>query len=748
MYKKVKKMLPEIKEVANTDFDFKDVNQNFYLVPLTPSEDILTNKVIFMTEQEIFINEFSREQKNDFICANSSQLFDEDDDESLPAADPNLLLSFILEPNGDTETSVSKKKKMIPMVNEMINFTKMNVGFEFKRLNPTELIGTALKNLGLNKSVDTGTQNKSSYFGDEVCHTFQILQENLDYYDGRIPISNRIPLFKKFRKRIPNLNFEIKIFNNSDLLNIPIERFNTLLFFGETGSGKTSSINSFVNFLLGINFENTIRVKLFHEAMNGITTKSQTKEIISYRFKDLKGNLWNIVDNPGFGDTEGVELDNELPENLLVHLQINKLMNVKAFIFVIKDSSNRNVTMQKYVTSCVQSLLGKDVARNIFFILTHWDCMIHNENPIIEVIRENLIKKFEKNDEKLSNELKSKSPNLLFNIKINNQYIFSDPDQLGKEIEKEAELQYNESKKQVELFAGHLLNTKNVDLNNTLTVLSSRVLMNVYFKHFFSKQNEIHKYSVQFDDIAGKFLSVRNAIEKSGGFTTERKVEKSDIKNTHEMHLNCKKCNFTCKQYVDNYQSATISSLLGGANCQVCPEKCSENSHEFQPGIIIKAIQTETITNEELKKKHEDLKIEYAERSKEISHLLTEMHHLFKESFEIINKIKNCFVNLKFYALFDIDFDTKEYYEENLKTIEKPNDFESDESKQKVETLRLLLKRIEFFDTIVKANDLKVCLVFLKGQLDDTYLKTLRSSMDELKNNTELRPSVVGYFGS
>ena len=53
---------------------------------------------------------------------------------------------------------------------------------------------------------------------------------------------------------------------------------------GETGSGKTTLIDAFVNYLASMNYEEKWRYKIFNENhLKDIHTKdSQTKEITSY----------------------------------------------------------------------------------------------------------------------------------------------------------------------------------------------------------------------------------------------------------------------------------------------------------------------------------------------------------------------------------------------------------------------------------------------------------------------------------
>ena len=81
---------------------------------------------------------------------------------------------------------------------------------------------------------------------------------------------------------------------------------------GETGTGKTTLLDAFVNYLTNMNFEDQWRYKLVDE--NDIKDKangeSQTSIITDYfvNFHRESGTEINIriVDTPGLGDTKGI----------------------------------------------------------------------------------------------------------------------------------------------------------------------------------------------------------------------------------------------------------------------------------------------------------------------------------------------------------------------------------------------------------------------------------------------------------
>ncbi|XP_052459286.1 uncharacterized protein LOC128017791 [Carassius gibelio] len=147
-----------------------------------------------------------------------------------------------------------------------------------------------------------------------------------------------------------------------------------ILLVGETGVGKTTLINSMVNYLLGVKFEDKIWYEITEEAA-GDQSESQTSEITMYEVFPIRGPIsLTIIDTPGYGDTRGLDKDLEVAENLATLFQNNDgVCEVDAVCFVTQASKNRLSDRQHYIISSILSLFGKDIVNNIVFLITHSD---------------------------------------------------------------------------------------------------------------------------------------------------------------------------------------------------------------------------------------------------------------------------------------------------------------------------------------------------------------------------------------
>ena len=113
-------------------------------------------------------------------------------------------------------------------------------------------------------------------------------------------------------KKINKLNgfdvYQYPLYNSKDIEDI--ENYKTIIVLGETGTGKTTFINYFINNYLEVSLEDNYRFLL-------IEAVSNTKEVTAYYIKPFKEKLGiRIIDTPGYFDTKGVEWDLEITKKI------------------------------------------------------------------------------------------------------------------------------------------------------------------------------------------------------------------------------------------------------------------------------------------------------------------------------------------------------------------------------------------------------------------------------------------------
>ncbi|XP_068457413.1 uncharacterized protein [Clinocottus analis] len=141
----------------------------------------------------------------------------------------------------------------------------------------------------------------------------------------------------------------------------------TIVLFGATGSGKSALINGMINYIVGVEWKDPFRFQLVHDVI-------QTSEVTVYKINHQEGfkidHSLTIVDTPGFGETGGIERDEEVIEHLCNLFSADGVSDIHSVCFVVQAALARLTPSQKYVFDSVLSIFGKDVAENIRVLVT------------------------------------------------------------------------------------------------------------------------------------------------------------------------------------------------------------------------------------------------------------------------------------------------------------------------------------------------------------------------------------------
>jgi len=113
----------------------------------------------------------------------------------------------------------------------------------------------------------------------------------------------------------------------------------TIMLMGATGSGKTTLINSMVNYILGVEWDDPFRFVLIKEEGNSSSpvdqAESQTSKVTAYELHYQVGFRIPfsliIVDTPGYGDTKGIERDREITDSIEQFFKDKKGIQVSKF---------------------------------------------------------------------------------------------------------------------------------------------------------------------------------------------------------------------------------------------------------------------------------------------------------------------------------------------------------------------------------------------------------------------------------
>ena len=160
-----------------------------------------------------------------------------------------------------------------------------------------------------------------------------------------------------------------------------------LMVVGATGAGKSTLINAMANYIFGVTWKDSFRFKLIVEQVQR-QSQSVTREITAYTIYHMEGchipYSMTIIDTPGFGDTSGTKRDEEITALIKNFFSLNIIDHLDCIGFVAQAVLVRLTPTQRYIFESVLSIFGKDVANNIFMMVSFCD---GQEPPIISALK-------------------------------------------------------------------------------------------------------------------------------------------------------------------------------------------------------------------------------------------------------------------------------------------------------------------------------------------------------------------------
>ncbi|WAR30921.1 hypothetical protein MAR_033467 [Mya arenaria] len=165
----------------------------------------------------------------------------------------------------------------------------------------------------------------------------------------------------------------------------------TIMLIGETGTGKSTLVNGIVNYIRGVHWDDPFRFTIIdledetqretNQVLPILQALPQTEWITRYTIFPEKGSrvsyCLNIIDTPRFGDTRGLQRDQEIVTQIRQFFSAKQPKGVSvidAICFLIKAPDARLTDVQSYVFQRIMSFLGRDVEDNICSLITFADC--------------------------------------------------------------------------------------------------------------------------------------------------------------------------------------------------------------------------------------------------------------------------------------------------------------------------------------------------------------------------------------
>lgn len=484
-----------------------------------------------------------------------------------------------------------------------------------------------------------------------------------------------------------------------------------IMVIGPTGSGKTTLLNSYINCLMDIEYGDNFRYKIIHEIKKINDSHSQTSEVTNYNIRGKDGTLYQIIDTPGFGDTEGIEKDEEITKKISDYF-LHKTEDINAICLVLKSSDNRLGPTQKYIFNCIFDLFGDDMKKVFVAMLTFCDggkpqilTALQDENCLFSQILHSI-----KDD---------------WYFKFNNSAIFE------KNINDNLNITYwNIGMDSFKLFNKKLKTLPKIGLTNTRKVLNLRFRLNQNIQILSEKLKEGLNKMNELKDIYKMISDIKGDINDSRNYTKKIKVMKSrQVKIEPGIYMTtCLICTRTCHRrcYIaDDDQKCDCGAMnynISDKNkryCNICPKKCHWSQHKNRPYEIVDYEEEEVVTLDYIKEKYFNSKKNIITKTETLKNIKAHLIELNIECMKTQSQMMNNINELHTIALNKSVFSSVEEHIDELIIVEKAEHKNGWENR--VKGLLLLKKQKQDFRRLSegKNDDLVIMSEFIKKSYED-----------------------------
>ena len=464
-------------------------------------------------------------------------------------------------------------------------------------------------------------------------------------------------------------------------------RDKVIMLVGATGSGKSTTINAMVNYIMGVDWNDNFRLKLIVEEDAADQTKSVTKGITAYT---LHHQVWynvdyslTIIDTPGFGDTRGITRDEEIKTQIesFFRTKGSEGIDIIDAVGIVVPADNQRLTpTQKYIFESVMLLFGKDIGENIFLFCT-----------------------FASPGKKPPGVLKAiDAAQIPYKgyFKFNHEGLF-DMDSNDDENGAFAERYYNMGSRSFKAFFEQLDLVEPKSLQLTREVIDERnkledALRNIQ-ENIMLSINELEKLHKE-----KKILKQHQEdIETNKEFTYEIKeqyVETEPLTKGYTA-INCKTCNVTCLKTKYPWTDSSLKHCWlfrdktgvqeEAMGCTKCPGECRWSDHKCENLRYVIKTKKVTKTLEDLRRKYEDANGRRMTAEQIILECAARIEEVREETVKFVRKAKQCIEKLDEIALKPDPLSTEDYIDLMIENEKKEA---GEDLAKRIETLMNLKK--------------------------------------------------------
>ena len=418
-----------------------------------------------------------------------------------------------------------------------------------------------------------------------------------------------------------------------------------LLVMGATGTGKSTLIIAMINYILKVKWEDRFRFKLIIKEQQ-TQAKSQTKWITAYTLPRMEGSpvpyTLTVIDTPGFGDTEGLERDKEITRQIKEFFSKkghDGIDHIDGIGFVTSSALARLTPTQRYIFNSILAIFGKDVADNLFMMVTFAD---GQNPPVVATIKDAAI------------------PCSKF-YKFNNSALFAsnhfDTEDGDPEADNFDRMFWKMGEVSFKQFFADFYEAKPTSLQLTREVLEEREQLETtinglhpQIRRGLAKLEEMRQEEEVLQQHEAE-ITTNKDFTYVVDITKQRKV---DLQGTGIHVTNCLRCNYTCHKEcrIPKDEDKHKCSAMGtNGFCTVCTKKCKWDQHVNNPYRYEVYTEQEQRTSEDLKKNYDQAVDGKTKKERMMTAMDIQLKEVHTEVLTMIKRVQQCLHRLEEIAL-------------------------------------------------------------------------------------------------
>ncbi|XP_045203645.2 uncharacterized protein LOC123556761 [Mercenaria mercenaria] len=424
---------------------------------------------------------------------------------------------------------------------------------------------------------------------------------------------------------------------------VRIDKSKTIILVGATGSGKSTLVDGLINYVLGVNWDDTYRFTVKVVTKGDAERRenkalSQEDWITCYTLNPENGSRLsyqlNIIDTPGFGDIRGMERDQAMVDQVRILFSEEKpegISNIDAVCFLLKAPDARLTLPQMYIFQSVMSLFGNDVERNICSLITFAD---GKEPPVLAAM---------------------KASGLPFGctFAFNNCALYAKNVKLSNASL--SPMFWDISVSGFRSFFEYLDGVESCSLEKTRDVLRERSKLDAVAKKLQPLIDSGLLKTGRLRQEQNEISETRRSLERNKNFeieVTEEQQRKRDLPRGQYV-TNCLHCNISCHVNCtcSIADKAKCSVMNAYGYCNFCPGKCHWQHHATTPYIFERVTVKVKKTYPEMQQKYFEQTQRLCSQEILVKNLKQELNDIFDNSQGLMAEFQKCTNRLKEIAL-------------------------------------------------------------------------------------------------